>query len=238
MAEVTYVCKAGSSNKFWSYDIDGLSVTMKWGRIGLAGQSKTKSFRSEGQLDNFLNKKIAEKVKKGYAETTKQELRQEKETANEIGHKNKIMQMLWVQKRKDGSLKKLSKYNPRKHVLVEIMDSWSKDKTYLLLSKEESLQIYSPTSLNSDVITYRRDGIPASRFVNGVRNVLRRLAKKVADVAIKFAAVGSRSLDLGDGGDDWTEEDVQGIMLEVADDSASAQVVTQFAAMGARTLEL
>ena len=37
----------GTSSKFWEIIQSGSEVTTRWGRIGTAGQSKTKSFADE-----------------------------------------------------------------------------------------------------------------------------------------------------------------------------------------------
>ncbi|GMU55010.1 MAG: hypothetical protein AMXMBFR33_41560 [Candidatus Xenobia bacterium] len=59
----------GSSNKFWEIDLQGDSFVVRWGKIGTAGQSQTKSFASEARAQLEHDKLIAEKVGKGYQET-------------------------------------------------------------------------------------------------------------------------------------------------------------------------
>jgi predicted DNA-binding WGR domain protein len=58
----------GGSSKFWEVALDGSHQTVKFGRIGTAGQSKTKSFASEAEAKKDTDKLIAEKTGKGYAE--------------------------------------------------------------------------------------------------------------------------------------------------------------------------
>ena len=59
---------SGSSQKFWEISVTGNSFTVRFGRIGTAGQSQTKSFADEGKAKREMEGLIAEKVKKGYLE--------------------------------------------------------------------------------------------------------------------------------------------------------------------------
>jgi uncharacterized protein (TIGR02996 family) len=61
-----YEFSEGSSNKFWEIELEGKSFTTTWGRIGSAGQSTTKTFKSEAQAKEEHDKLTAEKVAKGY----------------------------------------------------------------------------------------------------------------------------------------------------------------------------
>ena len=58
----------GSSSKFWEVSCTGCDVTVRYGRIGTDGQSKTKSFPVELQARRHADELIAEKVAKGYHE--------------------------------------------------------------------------------------------------------------------------------------------------------------------------
>ncbi len=58
----------GSSQKFWEISITGSSFTVRFGRIGTAGQSQTKAFADEARALREAEKLVAEKVKKGYVE--------------------------------------------------------------------------------------------------------------------------------------------------------------------------
>jgi predicted DNA-binding WGR domain protein len=60
----------GASRKFWEVSVAGNSFTVRFGRIGTAGQSQTKSFADEDKAKREAEKLIAEKVKKGYMEKT------------------------------------------------------------------------------------------------------------------------------------------------------------------------
>ncbi len=59
---------SGSSRKFWEISVSGNSFTVRFGRIGTAGQSQTKSFAEEPTAKREADKLIAEKLRKGYKE--------------------------------------------------------------------------------------------------------------------------------------------------------------------------
>ncbi|HEY7372965.1 MAG TPA: WGR domain-containing protein [Polyangia bacterium] len=63
-----YEFSEGSSNKFWEIALEGKAFTTTWGRIGTAGQTKTKTCASEAAAKKEYDKLIAEKVGKGYVE--------------------------------------------------------------------------------------------------------------------------------------------------------------------------
>jgi DNA ligase-1 len=60
----------GNSNKFWVGQLQGNGVFVRFGRIGTSGQTNVKAFASETEAAQHLEKVIAEKLKKGYRETT------------------------------------------------------------------------------------------------------------------------------------------------------------------------
>jgi uncharacterized protein (TIGR02996 family) len=66
----TFVFTDGSSNKFWHIELTGKSFTVQFGRVGTSGQTQTKSFASPTLAQNAHDKLVAEKLKKGYVETT------------------------------------------------------------------------------------------------------------------------------------------------------------------------
>ena len=59
---------AGTSNKFWEITLEGTEVTTRYGRIGSAGRSTTKSFDDKAGAKQFAEKIIGEKTKEGYVE--------------------------------------------------------------------------------------------------------------------------------------------------------------------------
>jgi len=59
----------GSSEKFWEISLTGDSFTVRFGRIGTAGQSQTKCFADEARAKREAEGLIMEKLRKGYIET-------------------------------------------------------------------------------------------------------------------------------------------------------------------------
>ena len=59
----------GSSAKFWEVNASGCDVTVRYGRLGTAGQSLLKSFTDPAAAHKHAEKLIAEKTAKGYVET-------------------------------------------------------------------------------------------------------------------------------------------------------------------------
>lgn len=57
------------SQKFWSIDVEGVNVTVNYGRLGTDGQTQTKTFDTPEKAEKQAEKLIAEKTKKGYVET-------------------------------------------------------------------------------------------------------------------------------------------------------------------------
>ena len=60
----------GASDKYWEVWTDGCDVTTHWGRTGTEGQSKTKSYDSDDAAEKAAEKAVAQKLNKGYTETT------------------------------------------------------------------------------------------------------------------------------------------------------------------------
>jgi predicted DNA-binding WGR domain protein len=58
----------GSSCKFWEVTVSGKEVSVRFGRIGSAGQTQSKSFPDEGAAAKHAEKLIAQKTDKGYRE--------------------------------------------------------------------------------------------------------------------------------------------------------------------------
>ena len=56
------------SSKFWEVGINGSEVTVRYGRIGTDGTSKTKDLGSESAAQKHLEKQISSKESKGYQE--------------------------------------------------------------------------------------------------------------------------------------------------------------------------
>ena len=62
----------GTSNsaKFWEIDVSGSTVTVRFGKIGAAGQTTVKEFDSADAAIAHAEKLIGDKTKKGYVEST------------------------------------------------------------------------------------------------------------------------------------------------------------------------
>ena len=54
------------SNKFWDIERAGSTLTIKFGKIGAAGQTQLKTFGSDAEAIKAHDKLVAEKTKKGY----------------------------------------------------------------------------------------------------------------------------------------------------------------------------
>jgi DNA ligase 1 len=59
---------ASTSSKFWEVSVNDREMTTRWGRIGSAGQSKTKAFKDAATAQAQADKLIAEKTADGYVE--------------------------------------------------------------------------------------------------------------------------------------------------------------------------
>ena len=68
MAARTFTFQQGTSDKFWTIEVSGTEHTVHYGRIGTAGQVKTKAFADEAKATASAEKLIAEKLAKGYVE--------------------------------------------------------------------------------------------------------------------------------------------------------------------------
>ncbi len=68
MAMTRLTCTEGGSSKFWEGQAEGASLTVRFGKIGTDGQTKTKTFASAAAADKELQKLIKEKLGKGYVE--------------------------------------------------------------------------------------------------------------------------------------------------------------------------
>lgn len=61
-----YVCTEDGSNKFWEGAVEGSALTTRWGKVGTAGQTKTKAFADEAAARAELASLENEKLGKGY----------------------------------------------------------------------------------------------------------------------------------------------------------------------------
>ncbi|MFO0756066.1 MAG: WGR domain-containing protein [Byssovorax sp.] len=56
----------GTSSKFWEIKQEGVNVTVKWGKVGTAGQSNVKTFATAAEAKKEHDKLVGEKTRKGY----------------------------------------------------------------------------------------------------------------------------------------------------------------------------
>lgn len=68
----TFVFQDAKSHKFWNIELAGSKFTVTYGKVGTSGQVQTKEFDDDAEARKAHDKLVAEKVKKGYTETTPQ----------------------------------------------------------------------------------------------------------------------------------------------------------------------
>ncbi|ROZ74313.1 DUF4132 domain-containing protein [Ramlibacter sp. WS9] len=61
-----YELVEGASSKFWEVEVSGMNLTVRFGRIGTAGQTKTKTFGDAAAAQKEWEKLVKEKTGKGY----------------------------------------------------------------------------------------------------------------------------------------------------------------------------
>ncbi len=66
----TFQFSDAKSHKFWTIDVAGSAFTVTYGKVGGAGQTQVKTFATPEKAQAEADKLVAEKTKKGYAETT------------------------------------------------------------------------------------------------------------------------------------------------------------------------
>lgn len=66
MSRVRLECTEGSSKKFWEGEVAEATLTVRFGRLGTAGQTKAKQLASCALAQRELDKLVAEKLRKGY----------------------------------------------------------------------------------------------------------------------------------------------------------------------------
>lgn len=109
-----FICTEDTSNKFWGYKVNGLTVTCKWGRLGTAGQSKDFKFKNQMDLDEFVEDKTEEKLGKGYDERSPEQLELETAVAQTIGVGNKVERIHFVQLHESRGRKSITILDPKR----------------------------------------------------------------------------------------------------------------------------
>lgn len=241
MAEVVYICSEKQHNKFWSYEVKPNNhVTVKYGRVGEPGKTEEYDFGSASEAQNFIDKKVREKTgpRKGYKLASKDKLAEESDIAQTIGTRNKIKRTEWVSKRGD-DLRLIDNYDPKQYVYVEVLNSWTKEMTRLLLSKTQTWIIQGGVTEADRVISMNtlREVSGSHPFSEGVRKLLKKMAEVVAEAlkTVKFGAMGARSLFDDEG---TAAPEVATALAAIDTSGFESGVINKFAAMGSRALEL
>lgn len=233
-----YKCQTEQHNKWWEYQINGLTVTYRWSRIGATKiDSTVKTFSSSAAMHAHIAAKVREKEGKGYVLSDAEDLANEFKTAQALGVENKIQRLLWVD-RKGKRLNKINAYDPDRYIFVEILNSWSKAVTRLLLSRTQSWVLEgSITEMGQTIAIGDINPVhgKAIQFAQAVRQKLKEMAEVVTSVfkTVKVAALGARNLF-----DDNDQPTVAIDMTQFTNKGMNTQLVSKFAALGTRALEL
>ena len=140
-----------------------------------------------------------------------------------------------------------SDYDSRQGVFVTILNSWTKEKSYLHVTRNSDRQWTHATyqsGSSPDWVNVPHAGSGGEySFVNGVRTLLNRLMQQVAEVmqTVTLGAVGVRALDLdgGVGGTGLGTSQMSQVVEQVSKATGiSSQVIAKFAAIGNRSLDL
>jgi len=241
-----YTMKEGASNKMWSYIINGKTVIKKWGRIGGHITEESKTYPSEYQAQSDIQRQAQKKLDKGYKQADEESLEKETEIANCLGAQYKINRIEFINQPWDNSprpntldLEFGKEYDSEFGVCVEILQSWSKETYYLVLSKKHTAQ-FTSGSITGNGASLAGYTYPDGNFVSGVKKCLHGLQEVVHQVLVKFGAVGARTLSLGD--DDEVESTGNQEFFKAVSAKSSGgfsnQVVSKFAALGARVLDI
>jgi len=237
-----FVNKTAQHNKFWQfrYTQDGKAVEKQWGRIGGRTDTQTKIFGSGYAAQRYADSEVNKKLRKGYEESDMENLQEETQVAKTIGVRWKVNRMEFLDGEwgadKNLTVERADIYNPHSGVFVEVMNSWTKDKYFLIINKHNAAQFATAAISSNNISLSGGYHSPDYNFVDGVRKMMHKLHKAVEKVAIKFAAVGVRSLSLD--GEDYGAEAAQAFELVAKQTGVSTQVVSKFAAIGNRALEL
>ena len=95
-----FICKEGTSNKFWWYESNDTTFTVacQYGRLGEEGKPHIEPNSSKWQMDDFIEKKTREKVqKKHYKEVSQEEYNAEVAVALTIGTGSKLDELKFVE---------------------------------------------------------------------------------------------------------------------------------------------
>ncbi len=252
-----YVCeelKNGiHSNKYWQYTLSGSTLTIEFGRVGCAKPTvKPKTFPNDEAARREGEKQAYKKMnpsgsKNAYVAVDEEELGDKVTTAQALGDRNKIFDLQFISEIDGKKIHFGDEYNSSKGVFVTIINSWSKDKSYLRVTRNDADQYNVVTFQAGDSPDWVKTGssryTPEHNFVNGIRTQLQRLVEQIAEViqTVTLGAVGVRMLDLdGDFGVGLATDQMAQVVEAVSKKASgiSPQVIAKFAALGNRALEL
>jgi hypothetical protein len=162
--------------------------------------------------------------------------------AKELNYQHKIMGVHFVADIKNnGNITYTvgDAYDPDKGVLVEVLNSWSKE-TFLVWLNKNASRVSSSAKIINGVATMTTALAPPSGWVNAIKRVLAKVAKVVQEARATLS--NSRVIYLGEDAEPSIEE-----TNKVANYVSSAgtvsnivanDVVTKFASLGGRVLVL
>ena len=255
-----FVCKLDQSSKQWGYEeLGATDVKVSWGRIGLKPQEKVHHFSSPSERAAFVIDKVGEKRAKGYVEQEEQQVKQDAAAAQALGTQFKVVQMEYVEAKK-GKFKILESYDPDELVLVEVLNSWSKEKCVLLLGRNDTQVARSVQRTNGNVILTGLSALNDKEFslANSVRSYLKKLADRVAEQVVNviahFGGLGRR-IATEDGqeyrpltqaalvqasgtGRSLNVEVEDEVISSIKESSVDASVIRKFCGLGNRRLQI
>jgi predicted DNA-binding WGR domain protein len=96
-----WVCREDKHNKFWTYEIVGTTFISRYGRLGLKGQSSSKTFSCTWEAESHARKKLDGKRRKGYESVSEEEYQLLLLQAEVVGSGNKVEEAAFVLKTDD-----------------------------------------------------------------------------------------------------------------------------------------
>lgn len=242
-----YKVQVNNRNAFWSYEYTGTSsVLFRWGRIGQTGQQKPKDFGDPYARDRAVEKKIAEQLRDGYQPETEEGLRKEIQVADALGTQYKIQHLHFPTGRIGNQFTLSKDYDPAEGVIVEIMNSWTKESEFLHLTRTDSIvlgggRIIGRASSPTACTFTSTSPCKKEAWVRAIRKFIKDTAKVVSKIILEQFGMVNRVLDLGTPQEDIGFETTLVEMVRKQDTSSSMvgeQVLMSFAALGSRVLDL
>jgi predicted DNA-binding WGR domain protein len=234
----TFHCKEGSSNKFWSYEVDGNTVNIEYGRVGGRTTKDKKSFPTTYARDRFIDKKVREKKRKNYNEIDETEKVKETTLAEGLGTRDKVMDISFVKISKVGKrikLQDIGDYDPEGYIFVKLINSWNKTESFMLVSEHDISVSLVPSSPG----TYYERALSSAKSTAIVQYLNDILSKFEEIVTASFGSLGGRALDddsLGQVVDSYKQNEGSEISDNVLGKIAS--MAGNFGSLGGRALDI